>query len=38
MESEAETIQLLDMLLARKRSPDRKAWLERKGDQADLTV
>ena len=38
MDSETETIQLLDMLLARKRAPDRKAWLERKGDQADLAV
>ena len=38
MDSETETIQLLDMLLARKRSPDRKAWLEHKGDQADLAV
>jgi topoisomerase-4 subunit B len=38
MESETETIALLDMLLARKRSGDRKAWLESKGDQADLAV
>ena len=38
MDSETETIQLLDMLLARTRAPDRKAWLERKGDQADLAV
>lgn len=33
-----DTRELLDMLLARKRSGDRRAWLERKGDQADLTV
>ncbi len=27
---------MLDLLLARKRAPDRKAWLGEKGDQADL--
>ena len=27
---------MLDLLLARKRAPDRKAWLSEKGDQADL--
>ncbi len=26
----------LDMLLAKKRAPDRRAWLTKKGDQADL--
>ena len=31
-----DTNQLLDMLLAKKRSPDRKAWLEQKGDLADI--
>ncbi len=31
-----ETFELMDMLLAKKRSSDRKAWLERKGDQAEL--
>ena len=36
VDSEAETRELLDMLLARKRSPDRRAWLEHKGDQAEL--
>ena len=30
------TAKLLDMLLAKKRSPDRKAWLENKGNLADL--
>jgi topoisomerase-4 subunit B len=29
--------ELLDMLLSKKRAPDRKAWLEKKGDLADLT-
>ena len=28
--------ELLDMLLAKKRSPDRMAWLEKKGDLAEL--
>jgi topoisomerase-4 subunit B len=26
--------EMMDMLLSRKRSPDRREWLERKGDQA----
>lgn len=29
---------IMDMLLAKKRSADRKAWLEQKGDLADLVV
>jgi topoisomerase-4 subunit B len=32
------TNQMLDMLLAKKRAPDRKAWLEQKGDLADIVV
>ncbi|MFT6287522.1 MAG: topoisomerase-4 subunit B [Halieaceae bacterium] len=32
------TNQMLDMLLAKKRASDRKAWLERKGDLADIAV
>lgn len=31
-----ETDSLMDMLLAKKRSPDRKSWLENKGDMALL--
>lgn len=31
-----KTVELLDMLLAKKRASDRKAWLEEKGDLADL--
>ena len=27
---------MLDLLLARKRAPDRKVWLSEKGDQADF--
>ena len=30
------TSQMLDMLLAKKRAPDRKRWLEQKGDLAEL--
>lgn len=29
-----QTEELMDMLLAKKRAPDRKQWLERKGDEA----
>jgi topoisomerase-4 subunit B len=29
---------LMDMLLAKKRAPDRKAWLETKGDLATIEV
>ncbi|WP_017445142.1 DNA topoisomerase IV subunit B [Gayadomonas joobiniege] len=32
------TQELMDMLLAKKRSSDRKAWLESKGDQAEILV
>jgi topoisomerase-4 subunit B len=31
-----QTEDLLDMLLSKKRAPDRKVWLESKGDLADL--
>jgi topoisomerase-4 subunit B len=34
----AQTSSLMDMLLGKKRAPDRKAWLERKGDLATLEV
>jgi topoisomerase-4 subunit B len=29
---------MIDMLLAKNRSPDRKEWLQKKGDEADLEV
>ncbi|MDQ2995339.1 MAG: DNA topoisomerase IV subunit B [Pseudomonadota bacterium] len=32
------TDELMDMLLAKKRSPDRRNWLEEKGDLADVQV
>ena len=31
-----KTDEVMDMLLAKKRAPDRRAWLEKKGDQAVL--
>ncbi|TDQ59830.1 DNA topoisomerase IV subunit B [Mesocricetibacter intestinalis] len=34
----AQTLELMDMLLAKKRAEDRKNWLQSKGDQADLAV
>ncbi len=36
LEASDQTNQLMDMLLAKKRSADRKAWLEAKGDKADI--
>ncbi len=36
IEAGDDTNQLMDMLLAKKRSPDRKAWLESKGDLAEV--
>ena len=33
-----DTEQLMDMLLAKKRSSDRKAWLESKGDLAEVLL
>ncbi|WP_044470846.1 DNA topoisomerase IV subunit B [Mannheimia massilioguelmaensis] len=33
-----ETLELMDMLLAKKRAEDRKNWLQAKGDQVDLQV
>jgi len=35
-EEEDQAMELLDMLLAKKRSPDRKSWLESKGDLAEV--
>ena len=34
----AATLELMDMLLAKKRAEDRKNWLQTNGDQVDLTV
>ncbi|WP_424408157.1 DNA topoisomerase IV subunit B [Pasteurella sp. PK-2025] len=37
-EPQQETLELMDMLLAKKRAEDRKNWLQTKGDQVDLAV
>jgi len=34
----AATLELMDMLLAKKRAEDRKNWLQTNGDQVDLIV
>ena len=34
----SETLELMDMLLAKKRAEDRKNWLQTNGDQVDLAV
>jgi topoisomerase-4 subunit B len=36
LDSAKKTDEMLDMLLAKKRASDRKAWLEAKGDQASI--
>lgn len=36
IEAQDESISTMDMLLAKKRSGDRKEWLEKKGDQAEI--
>jgi len=36
IEAGDDTNQLMDMLLAKKRASDRKAWLEEKGDMAEV--
>jgi len=38
MDDGMATAQLMDMLLAKKRAPDRRQWLEEKGDLASLEV
>jgi topoisomerase-4 subunit B len=37
-ENTDQTMALMDMLLAKKRSEDRRNWLQDKGDMADLSV
>jgi len=36
LDSAAETDEIMDMLLAKKRAPERRSWLERKGHEANL--
>ncbi|HAB72918.1 MAG TPA: hypothetical protein DCE46_01915, partial [Pantoea sp.] len=33
-----QTLRVMDMLLAKKRSEDRRNWLQEKGDMADIEV
>lgn len=37
-EESTSTFELMDMLLAKKRSEDRKQWLQHRGDEADLDI
>ena len=37
IDSGDDTMEIMDMLLSRRRAPDRKAWLEAKGDLAEVT-
>jgi len=37
LDSSEKTDEMLDMLLAKKRAPDRRAWLESKGHQASIS-
>ncbi|WP_143432840.1 hypothetical protein, partial [Histophilus somni] len=37
-EEDVSTLELMDMLLAKKRSEDRKIWLQNNGDQVDFAV
>jgi topoisomerase-4 subunit B len=36
LDSGDDTMEIMDMLLAKKRSPDRKRWLEQKGNLAEV--
>jgi len=38
LDDEKQIFQTMDMLLAKKRSKDRKKWLEKEGDLADQEV
>lgn len=38
VDEHAETMELMDMLLSKKRSGDRKAWLQSKGDMVELEL
>ena len=37
-EESQQTMETMDMLLAKKRAEDRKNWLQANGDQVDLAV
>jgi topoisomerase-4 subunit B len=38
LDPEGEETRMLDLLLARRRSPDRRAWLETRGNLASLEI
>ena len=38
LDNEKSVFETMDMLLARKRSPDRKRWLEKEGDLAESEI
>ncbi|MEX1236702.1 MAG: toprim domain-containing protein, partial [Pseudomonadales bacterium] len=38
LESDASVFEMLDMLLSKKRASDRREWLERKGNEAELVT
>ncbi|TYK67432.1 DNA topoisomerase IV subunit B [Colwellia echini] len=38
VDDHSETMELMDMLLSKKRSPDRKIWLQSKGDEANIEL
>lgn len=38
VDEHSETMEIMDMLLSKKRSGDRKTWLQAKGDAADLAL
>ena len=38
VEPEDDSSNLMDMLLAKKRAADRRAWLQTKGDLAEVTT
>jgi len=38
VDQDKKTHELMDMLLAKKRSPDRKVWLEKYGNLAEIEV
>lgn len=37
-QTDADTFEMMDMLLAKKRAEDRKQWLQTRGNEAELAV
>lgn len=38
LDGDDDTYQIMDMLLAKKRAPDRKVWIEAKGNMVDIAI